>query len=142
MKYFTKTLLIRLLFSKKMQEKKEILNVFFKVGIVQILPIFIVLIYFIIMFIAINLLILDYGLVSFPKDKRLLSFIGLWTISIVLFSGLAGFIIASFQFIKNENDFQRLSTGIKYLNWAWLILCLLIAIIFSILLIQIIFELF
>ncbi|MGK0387322.1 MAG: uncharacterized membrane protein YjgN (DUF898 family) [Maribacter sp.] len=126
-----------------MQRKKEILNVFFKTGMVQILPAILSILMIIGIVIIVYLLAFNNAFQprswssrgSFtPSNKDILKFSIAISICLFFLSGLISFIASSFHFIraKQTNDYERLTKGMKYLNWGWLVLCLFVVIIFSI----------
>jgi hypothetical protein len=130
-----------------MKRKKEILNVFSKIGIVQILPAILAIL------IIIGIIIIAYILAlsnTFqprtwfsrerftPTNENILNFSIATSICIFLLSGLISFIVSSFHFIraKQSNNYKRLTTGMKYLNWGCLVLSVFIVIMLSIFIFQ------
>ncbi|MGK0387321.1 MAG: hypothetical protein ACI94Y_000047 [Maribacter sp.] len=135
--------------------KKQLLQIFLKLGLIQVFPASIAIVFIIITslilagIIAITLgfeiffTIIDNDHISGVSDEVILLALAIFcTITLLLFSEFMTLMLSSFYFIraKQTNDYEKLSRGMKYLNWAWLILCLFLAIMLSTLIFQIITD--
>lgn len=118
-----------------MRKKKDILDTFFRVGLVQILPVALAILMIIGIMILIYLFTFDAAFQprsmarNFTVTREdIFKFSTAISISLFLLSGLVSFLSSSFHFIKakKNNDLNRLSKGLKVLNWGWLTLSIFI----------------
>ncbi|MGK0387323.1 MAG: heme/copper-type cytochrome/quinol oxidase subunit 2 [Maribacter sp.] len=130
--------------------KKQLFKIFFNLGLVQVFPVILAMISLIGITTIVIAIILN-PLNLYPQNpsetsassNSILVVVAIFcAISLFLLSGLITFLLSSFHFIraKKINDYDRLVTGMKHMNWAWLILSLFITIMFSLFVFKIITD--
>lgn len=129
--------------------KKQLFKSFFNTGIAQILPAIFAIIFLIV--IATLIAALTFNPIHPPSMNNqnytppysdLLLLAGLCIIVFILLSGLVAFLLSSLHFIRARRgyDYKKISQGMGYLNWGWLLLSLFTAIMFSLFALKIVTD--